>query len=78
MNLFLWLKTQKYVQSQRLSLAVLDIYFDPPLFPQERILGFSIYSGFISKDHEVLLENSKDRINEIEDKAYKTILNIAR
>jgi len=45
---------------------------------QERIIGFSIYSGFISKDHEVLLDNSKDKLNEIEDKAYRTILIIAK
>ncbi|XP_035828756.1 uncharacterized protein LOC101848797 isoform X2 [Aplysia californica] len=45
---------------------------------QERILGFSIYSGFISKEHEMLLDGSRSRLAEVEEKAYNTVIFIAR
>ncbi|XP_059169604.1 uncharacterized protein LOC131951266 isoform X2 [Physella acuta] len=45
---------------------------------QERILGFSIYTGMISREHEILLDHSRDRLREIESKAYTTILKIAK
>ncbi|KAK3798220.1 hypothetical protein RRG08_020053, partial [Elysia crispata] len=43
---------------------------------QEKILGFSIYSGFISKEHEMLLEGSKGHLIEVEKKATKAILKV--
>lgn len=43
---------------------------------QEKILGFSIYSGFISKEHEILLEGSKAHLIEVEKKATKAVLKI--
>ncbi|GFO09971.1 hypothetical protein PoB_003647600, partial [Plakobranchus ocellatus] len=43
---------------------------------QEKILGFSIYSGFISKEHEMLLESSRAHLIEVEKKATKAVLKI--
>ena len=45
---------------------------------QERMLSFSIYSGCISKEHEIILGHSKDRLHEIEEKAHQCVLRIAR
>ncbi|XP_055873868.1 uncharacterized protein LOC106079750 [Biomphalaria glabrata] len=45
---------------------------------QERILGFSLYSGLVSEEHEEVLDNSRSRLGEVEKKAYTAILKIAR
>ena len=45
---------------------------------QEKILGFSIYSGFISKEHEMLLEGSRAHLIEVEKKATKAVLKIGK
>ncbi|KAH9500796.1 hypothetical protein Btru_073030 [Bulinus truncatus] len=45
---------------------------------QERILGFSLYSGLISEEHEEVLDNSRARLGEVEKKAQNAILKVAR